>query len=168
MKKIVTMLLVGLLCFNGTLEVSANDNEMSSDTVMKVHRVSYTIYDANGNITEMGDLPIDEQEISTRDYWGTRTIETGGHMTLHSQDTGFPYFLIAGSQVNMQFGLNRNALIASGIEKTTGETIASIRGYTGGRSHSAAIKKTGDYRGYIRNDDASPVTVNYVSFLTND
>lgn len=161
------MLLIGLLCFNGILEVSAKDDEMSRDKVMEVHRVSYTTYDANGNITERGDLPIDEHEINTRDYWGTRIIECGGYMILHSQDTGFPYFLVAGAQVNMQFGLNRNAMIASGIKKSSGEYLASVRGLTGGRSHSAVVQQTGDYYGYIRNDDSSAITVNYVSFSTN-
>lgn len=166
MKKIITMLLVGLLCFNGTLEVSAKDDEMPSDIEMTVHRVSYTIYDANGNVTERGDFPVNEQEISTRDYWGARTIGCGGYMTLYSQDTGFPYFLVAGARVNMQFGLDRNAVISSGIRKVSGEYLSNQRGLTGGRAHSAIVQITGDYYGYIHNDDPSPITVNYASFST--
>lgn len=176
--KILAMIGVFVFTFSLNLNVLANEsitdesliitNEEMQDTTITVHRVSYTIYDENGNVVETGNLPIDENEIKARDYWGSRTINHGEYMTLYSQDTGYPYFLVAGSQVNMQFGLNRNALIASGIKRDTGEYLANYRGITGGRSHSVIIQETGIYYGYIRNDDASAVTVNYASFSTND
>lgn len=167
-ERFLAVIVIGLMCVGGVLTVSANENAIYEDAGMVAHRMSYVIYDVNGNVREEGILPIREEEaIKARDYWGSRTLNSGETMGLYSQDTSFPYFLIAGARVQMKFGLNRNVIIASGIVSQSGEYLASYRGLTGGRAHSVIVQTTGDYHGYIRNDDSNAVTVNYASFSTD-
>lgn len=168
LKKRLIVLFTVLTCLGiSSTSMAANIDMNEIMTEETIHRVSYVIYDVNGNVKSEGELPMTEEDamIQPRISYPSKTLNAGECMYLYGTE-GFPFFLTAGSRLNMNFGLNRNAVMTASIIQEPNVVLSTGRGITSGRSLNAIVQKTGNHHGFIRNDDGSPVTVNYANFTT--
>lgn len=102
-----------------------------------IHRMSYKIYDSEGDLVESGIMPISKEEAQLRLDYGSRTLVNGQTMVL--DNNGSMFIVPSGAYITMAFGLNRNTTVFAGIYcSNQGRYLNSWTGFTGG--HQLNIK----------------------------
>ena len=129
------------------------------------HEVSYQIITKEGEVREEVILPIDDENLSPRLSFGSKTLYNGDVMILvpyASPTSGF--WMTGGTYMYLRYSLNKNANMYITINKNPGGIIQYHSGSTGGGSLGTKAPSTGYYVGKIRNSSSNAVTVTSASF----